>query len=99
MKIEQHIPIIQLCKLYEIESSFIVDLSDFGLIELRSIKETYFIHEDKISAVEQMIRLHQELGLNIEGIDVAINLLDKIEKLQNRLTMMENRLKIHEEEL
>jgi hypothetical protein len=43
-----------------------------------------------------MIRMHQELDVNIEGIDVVFNLLQKIDGLQNELTALKNRLRLYE---
>ncbi|MFT4968816.1 MAG: hypothetical protein ACI9O4_000549 [Chitinophagales bacterium] len=44
-----------------------------------------------------MIRLRQEMDLNIEGIDVVFNLLQKVETMQNELTQWQNKLRFYEE--
>mgnify|MGYP000653790222 FL=1 len=43
-----------------------------------------------------MIRLHHELNLNIEGIDVVFNLLEKERKLREEVAMLKKRLKRYE---
>jgi hypothetical protein len=40
--------------------------------------------------------MHQELDLNMAGIDVVFNLLQKIEGLQNELIALKNRLHLYE---
>ena len=40
--------------------------------------------------------MHQELDVNIEGIDVVFNLLQKIDDLQNELISVKNRLRLYE---
>ena len=40
--------------------------------------------------------MHQELDVNIEGIDVVFNLLQKIDTLQKELTALKNRLNLYE---
>jgi len=97
MKTIEFIPIDELCAHYEIETSFFTELSDLGLLEISTVQSVYCIDREKISAVEKMIRLHQDLNINFEGIDTVINLLDKIESLQNELTKTKNRLRIYEE--
>ncbi|MBT8316554.1 MAG: MerR family transcriptional regulator [Lutibacter sp.] len=92
MSTKKIIHISTLCKHYNIEISFIHSLNDFGLIEIISEEESQYIHEDKITDVEKMIRIHQELNVNIEGIDVVFNLLNKIEELQNELIVIKNKL-------
>lgn len=96
MKIEGFIPLSQLCEYYTVEMSFFNDLSDFGLIEINSIEQVHYIHEDKLSDLEKMIRFHHELDINMEGIDTIFNLLGKIDQLQSELLELKNRLRLYE---
>ncbi len=97
MKEVEIIPIVQLCQHYSIELSFIEELHDHGLVEVTIVDSEKCIHCDHVSNVEKIIRLKQELNLNLEGIDVVLNLLDKVETLQNRLIQVENRLRFYED--
>lgn len=81
---------------YEIEISFFHDLDKTGLIEIHIVNEKPCIHQDRISDLEKMLRLHQELKLNFEGIDVVFNLLNKISGLQEELAAVKNRLRLYE---
>jgi hypothetical protein len=40
--------------------------------------------------------MHLELNINIERIDIAFNLLQKIDELENELISIKNRLRIYE---
>ena len=71
-------------------------LNEMGLIQIQIIEETQYIHPDRIYEIEKIIRLYQELDINIEGIDVVMNLLKKIDDLQNELIAVKNRLGIYE---
>ncbi|MBF8150312.1 chaperone modulator CbpM [Winogradskyella sp. F6397] len=97
MKDTQFIPLPSLCTHYKIEMSFFDGLSEYGLIEFISVEKTYCIHQDKMADVEKMIRLHQDLQLNFEGIDAVFNLLEKIDYLKSELTTTKNKLKRFEE--
>ncbi|NOR28207.1 MAG: MerR family transcriptional regulator [Lutibacter sp.] len=81
-----------LCTHYNVEISFFNSLNEFGLVEIISVEEVQYIHLNKITNLEKMIRIHQELNVNIEGIDVVLNLLEKIEELQNELIITKNKL-------
>ena len=85
-----------LCLHYEVEVSFFNALDNIGLIKIETIDQQIFIHQDKISKLEKMIRLHHELNVNVEGIDVVFNLLQKVDKLQSELNALNNRLKLYE---
>jgi MerR HTH family regulatory protein len=96
MNIENLIPLPTLIAHYKVEMAFFNTLSEMGLLEIKTIEETQYIHPDAIFEIEKMIRMHQELEVNIEGIDVVFNLLQKIEDLQNELITVKNRLRLYE---
>lgn len=92
------IPAKTLCVHYEIEISFVDALNTMGLIEIEIIEHDLFIHEDRIGELEKIIRLHKELDLTIEAIDVVLNLLEKEEQLRNEVNYLKNRLRLYEED-
>ncbi len=96
METKNFILINQLCSNYNVELSFFKQLSEIGLIKIMTIEQSHFIHQDKINDIEKMIRIHHELDVNIEGIDVVFNLLQKVDNLQNELTSIKNRLQLYE---
>jgi hypothetical protein len=98
MKTKNLIAIKTVCSHYDIESSFIDSLHHIGLIQIERIQRTLFIHEDQISDLEKMIRLHHELNVNPEGIDVVFNLLQKERELRDELIELRNRLRLYERE-
>lgn len=92
------IPVETLCSHYEIEFSFINSLYQTGLIELTFIEEMHFIEEEHVADLEKMIRLHSELNINIEGIDVVFNLLEKEKQLKDQIIDLKKKLKLYENE-
>lgn len=97
MSKEKLILINQLCAHYEVEMSLFSELHDFGIIEILTIENSYFIHEDKISVVEKVVRMQKDLNINLEGVDTVLNLLDKINDLQIELNTVKNRLRLYED--
>ncbi len=97
MNTKDLIPIAQFCEIYKIEFSFINSLNDFGLIELTYVDKNEFIALEKIQEIEKIIRLHDDLGVNFEGIDIITNLMQKIDTLQKKLNTIENQLNIYED--
>ncbi|MGB5205225.1 MAG: chaperone modulator CbpM [Eudoraea sp.] len=96
MELKDFIPIVQLCEHYSVEVSFFNELHEEGLISITTLEKTSYLHQDKISDVEKMIRIHRELNINTEGIDAVFNLLQKIDSLQNELNKLHNRLRLYE---
>lgn len=96
MSQEKQILISEICLHYSIEESFIIDLNQHDLILLVTVENRLFIHEDDIVHLEKFIRLKNELNINSEGIDIIINLLSRIEKLEDELQRTQERLSIYE---
>ena len=92
------IQIETICFHYKIEVSFIKDLENIGLISVETYDNNKFIHQDKINDLEKIIRLHNELNVNIEGIDIVFNLLQKELKLKEELNALKSRLRLYENE-
>lgn len=80
-----------LCVRYEVEISFFEELNNIGLIEIEQLENDEFIQEERIGDLEKMIRLHRELDLNIEGIDVVFNLLQKEIQLREEVQELRDR--------
>jgi hypothetical protein len=81
---------------YKVELSFFTHLKEIGLIEIQIIEQSPYIREDKMHDIERMIRMHHELEVNVEGIDVVFNLLEKIDDLKKDLIYTKNRLRLYE---
>ena len=87
----------EFCTSHKVEVSFVRTLEEHGLIETIIINETLYIQENELSKLEQIVRLHQELNINSEGADAIINLLKRIENMQNEITVLRNKLSFYEE--
>jgi len=92
------ISIQQFCIHYNIPKSFIKSLNEFELVEIITIQEIQYINVRQIKDIEKMIRLHYELNINMEGMDVVYNLMKRIASLQDEIIILDNRLKFHEGE-
>lgn len=99
MEGQDFISIVQLCNHYKVEVSFFKQLEAEGLVEITTIEQTKYLHHNLISDVEKMIRIHQELNINIEGIDVVFNMLNKMNKLQAKMNVLQNRLRLYETDI
>jgi hypothetical protein len=85
-----------LCSSYNIELSFLDALHTMRLIEIKVVEQHQVVHHDQIGELERIIRLHKELNLNLEGIDVVLNLLEKEQKLRNEVVTLQNKLRLYE---
>jgi hypothetical protein len=98
MQNDHLIPADQFCIQHNIDLSFITLLRENGLLEITTVEQTEFIPEDHLPQLEKFIRLHYELEINLEGIEAITYLLQRIERLQNELKGLKNRLNLYESE-
>ncbi len=90
------VSIQKICSFYDVPISFFDDLAEYELIEIMNVDEQKFIKEDNVTKFEKILRLHYDLNVNMEGIDVITNLLNKIEDLQAENNRLKNILKFYE---
>lgn len=83
------------CELYEVPTSFVDSLNQFELINLTTIDDEMYIENEELPNIEKYIRLHYDLDINMEGLDVINNLLQKIESLKKQIVLLENELKYY----
>ena len=86
----------QFCVHHNIEGDFISSLQEFGLIELVIIEEHKYIPYEQLKETERMVRLHYDLGINLEGLDAIAHLQQRMNELQAELNYAKNRLRLFE---
>jgi hypothetical protein len=91
------IPADEFCSRHKIEISFIDSLQEAGLIEITTIKEAEYIHESQLNELEKIVRLYYEMDINLEGIETVIHLLQRINDMQDEITLLKNKLRLYEE--
>ena len=96
MEIQEFIPIDIFCRQHGVEISFISSLHDFGLIEIMKIQEAECIPLAQLVVAEKFVRLHDELHINLEGIDVVTHLLQRVKDMQDEIWGLKNRLRLYE---
>ncbi len=96
METENLILIEKVCSHHEIEISFVHALREYGLIEVVEVADNQYLSIEQLKDFEKMMRLHYELDINLEGIDVIARLLQQIDDLQQELNSAKNKLSLLE---
>lgn len=96
METQELIIVDLFCREYQIEISFIQDLEAYGLVEIIVQEEQMYLDRNQLVTLEKIIRLHNELNINKEGIDIILNLQEKENQLLNEINYLKNRLRLYE---
>lgn len=90
------ISVHQFCIHYDIPQSFINSLSNFDLIELIEIEKAKHIQIEDINRIEKLMRMHFDLQVNFEGLDIINNLINQINTLQEDIALLRNKIEFYE---
>jgi len=95
---EQMIPASEFCVYHNMELSFIYSLNESGLIDITVVKEEIFVPASQLKQLEQLMRLKQEMDINIEGIESITYLLQRIRDMQQHIVELNNKLAFYQAE-
>lgn len=82
----------EFCVSHSVERSFVQSLEEYGLIETVTIDQSVYIYIGELPKLERIIRLHRDLNINPEGIDVINELLMRMDTMQHEMNDLKNRL-------
>ncbi len=83
---ETRLTMRQLCDACAVRAEYIIELVDEGFIEPSGMENSHWCFSGvSIHRVQKAKRLQQDLGLNLAGVALAIELFDEIERLRARL--------------
>ncbi len=88
---DKYILIRTICTHYGLEQDFLDRLNEVSLINYRMKDNDIYISENQISNLEKIMRLHNDLGINFEGIDVIFNLMERITEMETELKLLKSR--------
>ena len=79
----------EICQEYRIPEDLLQALFEEGLFhhEKTPLQELRFTMNE-LSRLESAFRLHQDLGINLPGVVLALELLEKIDKLDEELHVL-----------
>ena len=86
----------EFCIHHGVEISFIHSLREYGLIETLIVEEKIYLPAKQLSLLEKIVRFHNDLDINLEGIDSIIHLLQRMQQMQQQITQLTNRLRKYE---
>jgi len=86
---ETRLTLRQLCDACAVRAEYIIDLVDEGFIEPSGVQRSHWCFSGvSIRRVQKAKHLQRDLGINLAGVALALDLMEEIEQLRARLERM-----------
>ena len=82
------------CQRTSIQQDFIHNLNGLGLITVVRQEEVSCIQDVDIPKIEQLHRIHMDLNVNMEGLDVIYQMLDRMQHMQDEIRQLRRELDV-----
>ncbi|MFA6507482.1 MAG: chaperone modulator CbpM [Treponemataceae bacterium] len=92
MSTQNQIALIEVCDYFHIDFEIVQDFADFGLYPTVLCEGEKGIEVQYLDRVKKIISLYKTLGINKEGIEVILNLQEKISGLQDEVDSLQNKV-------
>jgi chaperone modulatory protein CbpM len=81
---------------HQLDVSFVVALEEQGMLQTITIGPVQYLHPDQLGPLERLIRLHRELAVHVDDLDIVTHLLERLERAQEQVSELQNRLAFYE---
>ncbi len=96
MESEELIPLQAYCSTSHVSISLIDDLAESGLVQITVQAEQRYIPAGQLAHIERLVRLHDDLDINVEGLEAIEHMLARMHAMQEELQQLRNRLRRYE---
>lgn len=96
MEPNQLISVSEFCIHHHIEIAFVQLMEQQGLVEIITLEQSVYVQPEQLPRLEKLVRLHQDLSIHPDDLDVVSELLERVERLQNQVAQLQNRLVFYE---
>jgi len=89
---DPEIPLAQLCRTCGVSVEVVVSMVEEGILEPAGTRPgRWRFSADSVRRARTAVRLQRELDLNLAGAALAVDLLDRVERLRARVRALEAR--------
>ncbi|CAM2799695.1 putative chaperone-modulator protein CbpM [Legionella steigerwaltii] len=79
----------EVCQKYRIPKELLLEMVEYGLFSIKTTQTEHLkLNQKDLRKIESAFRLHQDLGINLPGVALALDLLEKIDQLNEELNIL-----------
>ena len=95
--VDEHttISFVDICQNYDISEDMLLEMIEHGLVQQPSATlKVIQVDRDTLSRIQSARRLQDDLGVNVPGAVLALELLDQLEQIRHELQILKRH--VHE---
>ena len=81
------ITITEVCQRYSISESTVQEMVEYGLFQIE-VTHTTIISSEALRKIESALRLQRDLGINLPGVVLALELIEELETLRSEVQFL-----------
>jgi chaperone modulatory protein CbpM len=94
MSIQKEYTIIDICHICTIKTELVIEIVEHTIVEpAEPAPEKWLFDDSDLIRIKKALRLHHDLGVNFAGVALALDLYERVESYQSRISHLENLLK------
>ncbi|MCL9684678.1 chaperone modulator CbpM [Legionella maioricensis] len=79
----------EVCRKYHIPKELLIEMIEQGLFPNQTTQiEQVVLDQKALRRLESAFRLHRDLGINLPGVALALDLLEEMEKMRRELEIL-----------
>ncbi|MCB0373390.1 MAG: chaperone modulator CbpM [Muricauda sp.] len=92
MEQKNYISIKTFCQRHGVQESFVYAMYEYEILQIQDPQGEAMLFEEELPILEKMVRLHNELDINAEGLQAIHHLLRQVEGLQEEVASLKRKL-------
>lgn len=93
MENDELIPLEIYCSTSHVSLSLLNSLAESGLVQITVREERRYIPIGELAHIERFVRLHDDLDINVEGLEAIDHMLHRMREMQEEMQQLRNRLR------
>jgi chaperone modulatory protein CbpM len=89
---------VEVCQTCHISKDDLLNLIEHGFLEQQALLSQQ-INEDALAKIQSACRLQEDLGLNIPGVVLAMELLEELVQVREELNILQRHLKSSQDDV
>jgi hypothetical protein len=95
----KYVTIEEFANFHKVTTTLVQEFADFGLIEIKQFERKDCLIASDLEKYESAIRLHRDLSINKEGIEIILDMREKHTEMQKELALLKHKIKKHEKRM